>query len=103
MRKEGPRRGLFASKKCSIDDLQFVTKCAYFDYQREKVLFRTHPHLKVPRSRYGQSQSKQSRPNNIIHRDAERCPLCRTKHIETRRELSYSILDLRFSKGHVKK
>jgi len=30
-------RASFGRKKFALDDLQYVNKCAYFDYQREKV------------------------------------------------------------------
>ena len=36
----------FGQKKYAMDDLQYVSKCSYFDYQRDKVIFRTHPHLR---------------------------------------------------------
>jgi predicted RecB family nuclease len=102
IRNEAARKCLFATKRCVLDDLQYITKCAYFDYQREKVFFRTHPHLK-PITRPTKRRRTCSRPNQIVHNDSERCPRCRSKMIEPGRELSYTVLDLRFSKGHVKK
>jgi predicted RecB family nuclease len=45
--KERPRWELFRPREYSSEDLEKVAKCAYFDYQREKVFVRTHPQLKA--------------------------------------------------------
>jgi hypothetical protein len=102
MQRENSERGAFGPRRWTIDDLQYVTKCAYFDYQREKVFFRTHPNLKTSRGHKMRKRTS-SHANEVIHKDFERCPRCRNKSIEPHRELSRSVLDMRFSRGHVKK
>src|SRR5437660_6540924 len=45
--KDRPRWDMFRSREYASQDLKKVAKCAYFDYQRERVYVRTHPHLKA--------------------------------------------------------
>ncbi|MGE5296271.1 MAG: TM0106 family RecB-like putative nuclease [Solirubrobacterales bacterium] len=40
---EVPRRHKFCDPEYVLPELNRITKCAYFDYQRDKVLFRTSP------------------------------------------------------------
>lgn len=47
MTKERPRWDIFRPREYASEDFEKIVKCAYFDYQREKVLVRTHPHFKV--------------------------------------------------------
>jgi len=37
---------MFRAREYTLEDFKRVVKCAYFDYQREKVFFRTHQHFK---------------------------------------------------------
>jgi len=97
------RRSLFSSKRCVLEDFQYVTKCAYFDYQREHIFFRTHPHLRPRSTSFTALHRKPLAPNEVVHENAERCPRCKSKNIEPGNEKNFTILDLRFSKGHLKK
>ncbi len=42
LQKSRPRWRMFAPKDYALDDLQHIVRCGYFDYQREKVLVKTH-------------------------------------------------------------
>ena len=42
-----PRWELFRAREYASADLEKVAKCAYFDYQRDKVFVRTHPQIKT--------------------------------------------------------
>jgi predicted RecB family nuclease len=53
MKKGRARWEIFAPKKYALEDLKVINKCAYFDYQRERILVRTHPHLKTINKRRG--------------------------------------------------
>jgi len=64
----------FAEKKYALDDLHYVNKCAYFDYQREKVIFRTHPHLRPRKKSHGRIEKKKLSPNKVVTVESERCP-----------------------------
>ncbi len=74
-----PRWELFRPRKYALEDLEKIAKWAYFDYQREKVFIRTHPHLKtVVRKR----RKSSIRINAVSALESDRCPLCRSKKIE---------------------
>ena len=93
-----PRWELFRPREYALEDLEKVAKCAYFDYQREKVLFRTHPHLKVAAKRQRKSPGK---INFVRSLESDRCPLCGSKKIEQGKQMSHIDIDLKFFKGGV--
>ena len=93
----------FGEKKFALQDLEYVNKCAYFDYQREKVLFRTHPHLKPRPKTSHRLDPKKLRPNKTVLIQARCCPNCGSKRIETTKLVSYFILDLKFTTAGVRK
>jgi hypothetical protein len=95
-----PHWELFGRREYALEDLERVAKCAYFDYQRDKVFVRTHPHLKpVTRKR----RQPSIRVNAVSTLESDRCPLCRSKQIEQGKQMSRVESDLRFFKGGVKK
>ncbi|HYI97101.1 MAG TPA: TM0106 family RecB-like putative nuclease [Bryobacteraceae bacterium] len=98
--KTRPRWELFRPREYVLEDLEKVAKCAYFDYQRERVFVRTHPHLKG----VAKKQRKASiRVNTVCPLESERCPRCQSKKIEQGKQMSHTEIDLKFFKGGVKK
>src|ERR1035437_1230610 len=95
-----PRWELFRPREYALEDLGKVAKCAYFDYQREKVFFRTHPHLKVVAKKQRKSPI---RVNAVSSLESDRCPLCGSTKIEQGKQMSHVEIDLKFFKGGVKK
>jgi len=93
----------FAEKKYALDDLHYVNKCAYFDYQREKVIFRTHPHLRPRKKSHGRIEKEKLSPNKIVTVESERCPTCRSKRIRQKNQVQYFVVDLKFSKAGVRR
>jgi predicted RecB family nuclease len=91
---------LFRPREYALEDFEKVAKCAYFDYQREKVFFRTHPHLKVAAK---QQRKYPIRVNAVCSLESDRCPLCGSKKIEQGKQMSHVEIDLKFFKGGVKK
>ena len=68
-------------REYALEDLEKVAKCAYFDYQREKVFVRTHPHLKVVNKKHRKFRRTSIRVNEVRLRK-RRCPRCRSKKID---------------------
>ena len=95
-----PRWELFRPREYALEDLEKVAKCAYFDYQREKVLFRTHPQLKIASKK---QRRYPVRINAVCSLESDRCPLCGNKKLDQGRQLSHVEIDLKFFKGGVKK
>jgi hypothetical protein len=71
-----PRCELFRPREYALEDLEKVAKCAYFDYQREKVFFRTHPHLKVAAKKKRRSST---RVNAVSVLESGRCPCAKAR------------------------
>jgi len=96
-------RASFGRKKFALDDLEYVNKCAYFDYQREKVLFRSHPHLKLRPRASQRIDPKKLRPNRTVLIQARCCPNCGSKSIESTKLVNYFLVDLKFTQAGVRK
>jgi DNA-directed RNA polymerase subunit RPC12/RpoP len=101
--KDRPRWELFRPKEYASEDLKKVAKCAYFDYQREKVFVRTHPHFKIINKRHRRFKRTALHVNKVHSIESQRCPQCRSKDINKGKRISHDLVDLRFFKGGVKK
>jgi predicted RecB family nuclease len=66
MIKERPRWELFRPKEYSNEDLRHVAKCAYFDYQREKVFVRTHHQFRIINKQHRKLKRTKTNPNRVI-------------------------------------
>ena len=97
--KTRPRWELFRPREYALEDLARVAKCAYFDYQRERVFIRTHSHFKGVTKK----QKTSIRVNTVRPLKLERCPQCQSKKIEQGKQMSHTEIDLKFFKGGVKK
>jgi predicted RecB family nuclease len=98
-----PRWELFRPKEYASEDLKKVARCAYFDYQREKVFVRTHPHFKIINKRHRRFKRTALHVNKVHSIESQRCPQCRSKDIHKGTGISHDLVDLRFFKGGVKK
>jgi len=104
MLKIRPRWRLFTRKPYAIEDLEHVNKCAYFDYQREKIFIRTNSHIKALNNNVQKlSQKESNRPNKAVNIEAKNCPRCRSRKIEKLKEANHDVIDLKFSKGGIRK
>lgn len=103
MIKERPRWELFRPKEYALEDLKRVSKCAYFDYQREKVFVRTHRQFKIINKRHRRLKRTKTHPNRVIYNECKRCPRCRKKSIEQMKQRSRLLIDLKFSRTGVRK
>jgi predicted RecB family nuclease len=84
-------------------ELDFVNKCAYFDYQREKVYVRTSKTLKGIQKVKRRERRGTSRPNAQIELLTNRCPFCGTKKVDHGRKVSPVVIDLKFFNKGVKR
>jgi predicted RecB family nuclease len=57
-------------------DFEFVNKCAYFDYQRQRVFIRTSRTLKRYRRTPGLHQNRGIQASRRVEITASRCPAC---------------------------
>lgn len=95
---------LFAVKPYAIADLEYISKSAYFDYQREKVFIRTHPHFKtINRRTETKKGSLSARPNITTYIEAKACAYCKSKNLNRDAESGHVVVDLKFSQSGVRK
>jgi hypothetical protein len=89
-----------------LEDLDHVNRCAYFDYQREKVYLRTSETVrKACQSHHKQRKAPKLSVNRAVKIRSNVCPDCRGKHItrlpgETHSKLAY---DLKFTAGSIRR
>ncbi len=102
MVKERARWELFRVRDYALDDFRFVNKCAYFDYQRERVFVRTHRQFKSINKRHRRFK-RATGPNKIVTIECERCPKCHKKRIMQINQRSRLWKDLKFTRTGVKK
>jgi predicted RecB family nuclease len=84
-------------------ELDFVNKCAYFDYQREKVYVRTSKSLHVIQKAKRRARRTALRPNTQIELLAKRCPYCGSRKLDHGRKVSRVVIDLKFFNKGVKR
>ena len=62
----------------TIPDFEIINKCAYFDYQRDKIFVRTNEALKERRSQKTQQEGQKRYlwANNTIEISSQKCPSC---------------------------
>ena len=103
LRTDKPRWRMFARKEYALETFEHVNKCAYFDYQREKIFLRTDLQLKTINKQHRKLKRTKLRPNQKLVLEARKCLRCRTRKIEHRKRRNCVLLDLRFSESGVKK
>ena len=101
--KDRPHWDRFRPREYASQDLKKVAKCAYFDYQRERVYVRTHPHLKVLRKGRHKLRQATLRINKVQVIVSQRCPQCQSKKINKLNQLSHQVVDLKFFNGGMKR
>jgi predicted RecB family nuclease len=103
LRTDKPRWRMFTHKEFALEIFEHVSKCAYFDYQREKVFLRTDLQLKTINKQHRKLKRTKLRPNQKLVLEARKCLRCRSRKIEHRVRHNCVLLDLRFSESSVKK
>lgn len=103
LHKARPRWRMFAQREYALKDLEHVTKCSYFDYQRAKILVRTDRQLKTVNKKHRKRQRTISRPNKTLELQVKKCVICGSRKVTPRRICERRLLDLKFSKSGVKR
>jgi len=87
-----------------LEDLAYINKCAYFDYQREKVFVRTNKNLRnVKKSgRFQESRSYKINKKFITPIRRE-CPHCKGKLYRNGDGYIRTIYDLKFSNSGIRR
>jgi predicted RecB family nuclease len=98
----GGRR--FGRPEFAIPAFASITKCAYFDYQRDKVLCRTSPAVKASFARKKRSRPPAYRVNQVVEFDRpDGCPACGPGRLDQFRRDQKRVVDLKPFGGGVKR
>jgi hypothetical protein len=100
-------RGVEAANRPTIpEDFDHVNRCAYFDYQREKVFLRTSKAIRRACLRQGKPSKRANLPvTREIEITSRTCPACKGKQIRRLSSKMYSKLayDLKFTRGGIRR
>jgi len=102
---DGPTPRKYGRPKFALPAFAGITKCAYFDYQRDKVLCRTNPAVKRIIRRKSQAQKPTYRVNQeIVCERPSVCPHCGSDRINTaNRGYQKVVVDLKPSRSGLKR
>lgn len=102
IRIENPYR--LCRNSFTIPEFDYINKCAYFDYQRAKVYWRTDDNLKKSLKRKKKQARRHQRVNKVIRIISQKkCPTCKSRKISMYISFTRTIYDLRFTTTGVKK
>src|SRR5207247_1628984 len=96
--------GRFGRKRYFFPELARITECSYFDYQRDRILFRTSPLLKKYARTKDLERRKKLRANKVVICGVPRqCPRCRSETLHASHRYQRLVLDLKLTRGGVKR
>jgi predicted RecB family nuclease len=101
---EGPMGYPDRFKGFSSADYKYINKCAYFHYQRERVLFRTSDMLKRVHGKK-KPRSQRVRPNRRVEVRCLKCPHCKGRNIRRAKAIRHVKLeyDLRITDSGIRR
>jgi predicted RecB family nuclease len=97
------RKHKFGKAEFCLPDFEFVNRCSYFDYQRDRAYLRSKKKLGVTKPRPTPKRPRRAKINKRIEVSLKRCPFCNSRRISKGRALSTCTIDMKFSGGGVRK
>jgi predicted RecB family nuclease len=97
------RKHRFGRAEFYSPDLEFVNKCAYFNYQRDKVSVRSAKRPVSTNLRPAPKRRLHAKVNKRIEVHCKRCPHCNSRRLFKGRAISKRTIDMKFFGGGVKK
>jgi predicted RecB family nuclease len=97
------RRATFVVNQSFFPEMKFINKCAYFDYQREKVYSKNKSPLSFIKHPGKRKTFFDLKPNKTITIEANNCENCRSKKLVTKKQLHRKIGDLKFTVSGVRR
>ncbi|MCK6598101.1 MAG: TM0106 family RecB-like putative nuclease [Bdellovibrionaceae bacterium] len=92
-------RNTFAST-----DFNYVNQCAYFDYQKAKIYWRTDNRLKKRIKLREREERRKYRPNQYITFSRPTiCPHCSHNKVNVHDKISRTVIDLKFTRTGIKR
>src|SRR5262249_36995624 len=101
---ERPRS--FKRNQFCLPEMEVINRCAYFDYQRERVHFRTSASIRKALRREKRRDDSVLRANKVVFlEEPSHCPFCQHNYLRknARRVFSKTIYDLKKTLGGIKR
>ena len=96
--------GKFKKNVFILPELEFINNCAYFNYQRERILLRTDANVRRALRREARAIQRKPRVNSIVEfRSPTLCPRCGVERPYRHKRLKKTQIDLRFGPGYIKR
>ena len=90
--------------KAVIPDFETINKCAYFDYQRNKIYLKTNRNVKKAIKKKAKENKSVDRINKTIEIPVpKKCPYCNHSRIRKQNRRRRNIIDLKFTRDGIKK
>lgn len=97
-------RHKFGTKKYALPEFARLTKCAYFDYQRDKVLCRTNPRIRsVSRKRKGTKRKALKVNREVQCGNPTVCSNCESTGLNYKSSYRKLVIDLKPTPGGLKR
>jgi len=87
----------------AFPELEFINNCAYFDYQHEKIFWRTSDEVKKSQKKITMRPRKVRVNKVIVSARPCKCPACDSSKVVKKGRYSRIIYDLKFSTSGVKR
>lgn len=101
--REVAPRGKFGKKEFMLDEFDFIHRCSYFDYQRDRMSARDIRRFRPKPSKPRRGKRRVYRNNKIVEVFASRCPACHSKKLRSARSVKRQIVDLKFSGAAIRR
>jgi predicted RecB family nuclease len=99
-----PSHRKYGNSPFALPAFASITKCAYFDYQRNKVLCRTSPAVKASIARKERAKTPAYRVNQQVEcEDVKVCPYCGSTVLDTCSRYQRRVIDLKPFRSGVKR
>jgi predicted RecB family nuclease len=98
-----PCRHKFGDPDYVVPEFNSIVRCAYFDYQRDKVLFRTNPAVRKAIRRIRQPVPRCKADRETTFAPPEVCPQCGSTDFATSGTNTKLVVDLKPSRGGLKR
>jgi predicted RecB family nuclease len=93
---EAPTRHQFCNPEFVLPEFARISKCAYFDYQRDKVLFRTDPAVRRSIRSKERGERRALKVNREIQCESPTvCPRCGSSRMSPRKRYRRLVIDLK--------
>jgi len=99
LRKTGEgNRPVYKKAEFALPEFELVNKCAYFDYQRDRVFARTKRLCRKSASKRGRRVERRASLSTAVSIRRDKCPECGSGKIKCKRTIKRWLIDLKYFK-----